>query len=183
MDCDHLTLDYFLSQNSVTIDLPVIYQKYLHRLSQNAGYQLKKPRKLMPHFTTSSISITYIFIALTEWGGPSTYNIYECLFFLVNLSNNVNCTCIYVLYDFWLIPHPAVIWLTYGSTECNIYVCMSASICEVLISNAFIYFSYRICPHLQSLIIQNSICISNNLYVNATSSRITYFFSSKLAVY
>jgi hypothetical protein len=44
-------------------------------------------------------------------------------FFLVNLSNNLNCTCIYVLYDFWLIPHPVVICLTYGSIEC-IYVCM-----------------------------------------------------------
>jgi hypothetical protein len=44
-----------------------------------------------------------------------------CLF-LVNLSNNMNFTCIYVLYDFWLIPLPVVIWLTYGSMECNIYV-------------------------------------------------------------
>jgi hypothetical protein len=30
---------------------------------------------------------------------------------------------IYVLHDFWLIPHPVVIWLTYGSMECNMYVC------------------------------------------------------------
>jgi hypothetical protein len=44
-------------------------------------------------------------------------------FFLVNPSNNSNCTCI-VLYDFWLIPHPVVIWLTYGSMECNLYVCI-----------------------------------------------------------
>jgi hypothetical protein len=49
-------------------------------------------------------------------------------FFLVNLFNNLNCTCIYVLYDFWFIPHPVVIWLTYGSMECNIYVCMYSSL-------------------------------------------------------
>jgi hypothetical protein len=45
-------------------------------------------------------------------------------FFLVNLSNNLNCTCIYVrvLHDFWLIPHPVVIWLIYGSMKCDMYV-------------------------------------------------------------
>jgi hypothetical protein len=38
---------------------------------------------------------------------------------LVNLSNNLNCTCIYVL----LLTHSTsgIIWLTYGSMECNIY--------------------------------------------------------------
>jgi hypothetical protein len=48
------------------------------------------------------------------------------LFFyvFVNLCNSLNCTCIYVLYDSWLIPHPVVISLTYGSIECNLYVCM-----------------------------------------------------------
>jgi hypothetical protein len=34
-----------------------------------------------------------------------------------------NCTCAYVLYGFWLIPHPVVIWLTWGSMEC-MYVCV-----------------------------------------------------------
>jgi hypothetical protein len=50
-------------------------------------------------------------------------------FFLVNLSNNLNCMCMYVLYDFWLIPHLVVIWLTYGSMECNIYVCVCMYVC------------------------------------------------------
>jgi hypothetical protein len=45
-------------------------------------------------------------------------------FLLVNLCNNSNLVCIFVLYDSWLIPYPVVFWLTYGSMECNMYICI-----------------------------------------------------------
>jgi hypothetical protein len=59
-------------------------------------------------------------------------------FFLINLYNNLNCTCIYVLYDFWLISNPVVIWQNYGSMECNIYV----RVCMYILSH-FITSSTR----------------------------------------
>jgi hypothetical protein len=36
----------------------------------------------------------------------------------------MNCTCIICTVLLWLIPHPTVIWLTYGSMECNKDACI-----------------------------------------------------------
>jgi hypothetical protein len=67
--------------------------------------------------------VTDVFVRFTTVVNP--------VLLLVNLSNNLNCTCIYVLYDFSLIPLPVVISLTYGSMNAicmyvfvRVYVCM-----------------------------------------------------------
>jgi hypothetical protein len=39
---------------------------------------------------------------------------------LWHLYKSMTCTCIICIVLLWLIPHPIVIWLTYGSMECNI---------------------------------------------------------------
>jgi hypothetical protein len=41
-----------------------------------------------------------------------------CLYYVTFLVS-LNCTCIICIELLWLIPHPIVIWLTYGSMECN----------------------------------------------------------------
>jgi hypothetical protein len=42
----------------------------------------------------------------------------------------MTCICMTCIVLLWLIPHPIVIWLTYGSMECNkdfMYVCKQIS--------------------------------------------------------
>jgi hypothetical protein len=42
----------------------------------------------------------------------------------------------------WLIPHPIVIWLTYGSMECNIYVYVYVCVCVCVRARAVCAFAY-----------------------------------------
>jgi hypothetical protein len=50
-----------------------------------------------------------------------------------NTYNSMNCTCIICIVLLWLIPHPIVIGLIYGSMECNKDVCTYKHIQQTLL--------------------------------------------------
>jgi hypothetical protein len=70
---------------------------------------------------------------------------------LWHFYNSMTCTCIICIVLLWLTPHPIVIWLTYGSMECNKDVCMC--VCITFLMLQIIHEFYN--ANNQSFLIQS----------------------------
>jgi hypothetical protein len=74
-----------------------------------------------------------------------------------NLYNSIDRTCIMCIILLWLIPHPIVIWLTYGSMECNKGRCVHVQAC----ARAYICVCVCVCMYTETFKISTPKCYIN----------------------